>query len=278
LLAKLGEQAGRPGYAAAIVVAALQLVLGVGGSISVLAQTKSTLTAAARVHQVAETEIPNGSVVIVDHSLAESLDAMGRWKLMEENLVGLGGAGMMGGPGGPGGFGSRPGAIGDRPPGGRAGRENRMDPSAPSPQQRGKNQAQQERYAGLRGDERREQIWADVVKWADGKPVFWFARSTDAVGRALPAGGDYRSIAEVDAPMMTGPGGGGGMGGPMPGGMMAGPGGRGPGARGLSGGPGGFGPRQPFGFPGAQDFGPDRGGASDGATKLRLVRIELPKA
>ena len=61
VLAQLAEPAGGPGSAAAIVVAALQLLLGIGSSVPVLAQTKNTLTAAARVHEVAEKEIPSGS-------------------------------------------------------------------------------------------------------------------------------------------------------------------------------------------------------------------------
>ena len=107
--------------------------------------------------------------------------------------------------------------------------------------------------------------------------MYWFARSVDAVARALPAGADYESIAEVDAPMMMGPGGGGGrggppMGGPMMGGNMPGipPGGNfGP----MRGGRGGMGPagRMRQGGPGADEFGGT-------PAKLRLIRIVLPLA
>ena len=150
----------------------------------------------------------------------------------------------------------------------------------PSPMQRGKNKARQERYAGLRPDERRARVWADLTAWARDKPVFWFARSLEAVDQALPDGADYRSIAEVDAPMMLGPGGGGGPGGaPMPGlpgrGGMAGA--SGPGRGFMP--PGGAGPMGGPGFEGGPGMpGGDRGGLGGGApARLRIVRIELPK-
>jgi hypothetical protein len=137
----------------------------------------------------------------------------------------------------------------------------------PNPQQVGKNRAQQARYAGLGMAERRTRVWADVAAWAGDKPVFWFARSLDAVDNALPDEADYKSIAEIDAPSMMGAGGGpGGPGGGAPGmgPMMMG--GRGPGGRGpaMAGGPGNLGPR-----------GGHAGGGA--ATKLRVVRLMLPK-
>jgi hypothetical protein len=253
-----------------------------------LVQTKTALTAAARARIVAEKEIPAGSVVIVEHQLAESLDAAGRWKLVEENLVaggGMGpGGGGLGGPGmGRGGF-SPP--MGGGPGGGEAGSGD----EAPSPMQRGKNRVQQERYAGLRPDERRTRVWADVRAWAGDKPVFWLARSVDQVDYALPVGADFHRIAELDAPMMLGPGGGGG--GPMAGGMGGGPpgrGGRGGLGRGMAGGnfgPPGMGGRGPGGDPGfgggmGGAFGPSGGragiaGMATGA-KLRVLRLEFPK-
>jgi hypothetical protein len=164
-----------------------------------------------------------------------------------------------------------------------------MSEDDPSPMQRGKNHAQQERYAGLRPDERRARVWADLKIWAGGQPVVWFARSLDSVDQALPDGADYQSIAEVDAPMMIGPGGGGG--GPMPGmpglpgrGGLAGqgrgasgPGGAGrgflpPGDAGPRGGPGFIG--GPGGLPGSRRSG----NAMGAGAKLRVVRIEWPKS
>ncbi len=276
LLARVAEQLGVPGRAAVTVVAALQLLVALGGSIPLLSAAKTSLQRAARARAVAEKEIPPGSVVIVDRQLAESLDATGQWKLVEESF--LAGGGLGPGPGGVGGV--------TRPPGAEA-------EDGPSPMQRGKNRAQQERYAGLEPGERRARAWADLAAWAQGKSIFWYARSLDILDRALPAGADYRSIAEVDAPTMMGPGGGGGgppgglpgMMGPgmAPGrggrGGMAGPGGAvGPGglkgpARGKTG--GNFGPSGmgPGGMPGR---GGMPGGMGAAPVKLRVVRIELP--
>ena len=274
LLAQLAEHLGRPGRIAVAVVAALQLLIALGGSAQVLRAAKASLGAAARARALAEKEVPAGSILIVERTLAESLDAVGRWKLVEENfLAGFGGPGA----GGPGGFG-RPGGPGRGFVGGRGGPGTgpEMDDAGdrPSPMQVGKNQAQQERYAGLRPDERRQRAWTDLSAWAAGKPVYCFSRSLDSIERMLPTGADYRSVAEIDAPtMMMGPmagtGGGAGRGGGMPAGR-GGPGGFGPG--------GGRGPGMApgRGGAGAPGMGAGRGGVDAASTKLRLVEITLP--
>jgi hypothetical protein len=101
------------------------------------------------------------------------------------------------------------------------------------------------------------------------------------VANALPQGADYESIAEIDAPTMMGPGGGGrggpmmgGMGGPARGGGMAGPPMMGPGGGDFGPGPQrggrGIGPRGGgLGQPGRLIEGPP--------AKLRLVRINFAK-
>jgi hypothetical protein len=266
LLGRMSDQFGAAGRAAIGVVAALQLTVGLGTSAQTLAQSWASLTAAAGVRQLAEKEIPAGAVLIVERQLAESLDAAGKWKLVDESLVAAAGAGQRGGPMGFGGF----GGAGFRPPGlpgdgGEPGGGN----GQPSPMQVGKNRAQQARYAGLNATERRARVWADLATWAGNEPVYWISRSLDAVDSALPAGGDYRSVAEIDAPSMMGPGGiGGEGGGPGMGGMMGG--GRGgpgmPGGRGGIGGPGGM------AVPGGRR-GPMAGGQ---AAKLQVVRLTMP--
>ncbi len=270
LLARMAEQLGAAGRAAVAVVAALQLIVGVGASAQMLASAKTSLQAAARARVLADKEIPPGSVVIVDRQLAESFDALGRWKIVEESFLAGGGPG----PGGMGQMGRQP---------------NLGAADGPSPMQRGKNQAQQERYAGLEPGERRTRAWADLAAWAKEKPIFWYARSLDVLDRSLPAGADYRSIAEVDAPTMMGPGGGGGgppgmmAPGMMPGGRggrggdMAGPGGPGGGGPGRGMGGGNFAPpgRGPGGMMGGRGGAP--GAGSGVPAKLRVVRIELPK-
>jgi hypothetical protein len=274
LLGRMAEQLGAAGRAALVAVAALQLIVGLGSSAQTLKQSGASIAAAAGVRKLAEKEIPAGAVVIVERQLAESLDAAGKWKLVDESLVGGVGGGLRGG--GPMGFGGGGLGRGGMPgggfppmggPGGMAGGADQ-----PSPQQVGKNRAQQARYAGLNAAERRARVWADVVAWAGDRPVYWLARSLDAVDNALPDEADYKSVAEIEAPAMMGPGGGGGPGGGAPGmgPMMAGgPGGRGglPGGRGpaMAGGPGNLGPRGGLAGVGA-------------ATKLRVVRLILPKA
>lgn len=266
LLGRMAEQLGAAGRAALVAVAALQLIVSIGSSAQTLKQFGASIAAAARARQLADKEIPAGSVVIVERQLAESLDAAGRWKLVEENFLVSGGPRAGGGAmraGGPRGDGGGPGGPGAFPGGG----------DQPSPQQVGKNRAQQARYAGLGATERRAKAWADLRAWAGDQPVYWFARSLDTVDGALPDEADYKSVAEIDAPSMMGPGGGGGGPGGGPPGMgplmAGGPGMRGglPGARGpgLAGGPGMLGPRGAMG-----------GGAA--ATKLRVVRLIFPKA
>jgi hypothetical protein len=215
--------------------------------------------------------------------MAESLDATGRWRLVEESLVGGIGARPRLGPGRPG----FPGPGGPGMPDGpeTGGRPPPPDPEAPSPQQIGKNKLQQERYRGLEAAERRARIWADIEAWADGRPVFWYARGVESIAASLPQGADYESVAEIDAPAMFGPGNGGRGGPAFPG--------RGPGSGNM--GPPAF---QPMGPPmmGPVDrdapasgpgFGP-RGGFAGGRglpprmaeappAKLRLVRIKFGK-
>jgi len=242
LLARVAAEIGVAGRAAVIAVMTLQLLVGLGGSAPALLAAKTSLAAAARVREVAEQAIPAGSVVIVERQLAESLDATGRWKLVEESFVAGGGPGL-GGPG---------------PTGG----DREMDTDgSPNPMQRGKNRVQQERYAGLAIGPRRERIWSDVIAWAGDKPVFWLARSVDVVDDALPAKADYRTVATVPAPQMMGPGGGGGPGGGPPG-MMPG---RGPmpGRGVFAGGPG-------------LAAGPRGAGAVAGAP-LRMLKLDLPR-
>lgn len=274
LLATIVEPLGIAGRVAVAVVAALQLLIGVGNSVPTVAQTKSALATAAHARVVGEKEIPAGSVVILDRTLAESFDATGRWKLVEESMIsGLGGApGAMGGPGGFGGGARMPGGRGPgrgAATGGRGARE----PDAPSPQQIGKNRAQIDRYAGLSALERRERVWADVAQWAAGKPIFWFCRSLDFADNALPDGADYRTVAEVDAPAMTM---GGGPGGPMAGAMAGLPGRRGGGGFGPLGPGGNFGPAGAAGGRGLPGLGGRMGGlGAGGDNKLRVLELTL---
>ncbi len=263
LLARLADQPGPAGRVGFTAVATVQLIAGLGSSEVVLVEMKRSLGAAARVRTVAERQFPPGSVVVVERQLAESLDATGNWKLVEENVLLGFGTGTAGGP---------PGFAGaERPVRGEGGAD------APSPRQEGKNRRQLERYAGLSVAERRERAWADLVAWADGRSIHWIARSLDLLDAELPAGVDYRTLASLDAPTMTGPGG--ARGGPGPG----------------SGGAGRFGPRggRPDGVaagggrPGGGSFGPGREGGPEGSrgrgafpgaagARLHVVRIELP--
>lgn len=265
LLGRMADQLGAAGRAALVAVAALQLIVGVGASAQMLKQSGASIAAAAGVRKLAEKEIPAGAVVIVERQLAESLDAAGKWKLVDESMVGAAGGGLRaGGPMGMAGGGAARGGMpggGFPPMGGRGGMSGGAD--QPSPQQVGKNRAQQERYAGLNATDRRTRVWADIATWAADKPVYWFARSLDVLDNALPDDYDYKSVGEIDAPSMMGPGGGGGGpggGAPGMGPMMAG--GRG---AGMAGGSGMLGPRAAM-----------AGGG--GATKLRVVRLIFPAA
>lgn len=259
LLQRMAESLGRAGRYAVGAVAALQLVIGLGGSLQMMSQAKRTLESAARLHALALAEVPAGSVLIVERNLAESLDARGAWKLVDEGLVSSGGGFRLGGGPGMGPLGRGPMGGGPRaggPPGGGPGRPMAAE-GQPSPQQQGKNKLQTERYAGLSPSERQARVWSDVLAWADGKPVYWLARSEDAVDAALPGAADYKRIKEVDAPAMMGPGMAAGPGGGRPGGMMGG----GPG---MSGGPG---------------MGGRRGGAGTGggSATLTLLKLDLSK-
>lgn len=246
VLSRLTRELGVAGYAALGAVALLQLLLAGTSSAQMLARTKATLVAAAKTRALAQEKIPAGSIVIVERTLAESLDATGEWRLVEENFAD--GRGPRGGMGM---------GIGPRPPGNGFGAGADVE-ERPSPQQRGRNRAQQERYAGLDASGRRARVWTDLGAWAAGKPVYWFTRSLEAVENALPAGADYERIAEIDAPPMSGfgPAAAAGQGGRFGGGA---PGGNGVGPRGGRGGM-----RGPRFAPGAGPFGGPRGGPGFG--------------
>ncbi|MFM7751856.1 MAG: glycosyltransferase family 39 protein [Opitutaceae bacterium] len=264
LLGRIAHHQRAAGLAAVVAFAAIQIIIGLAGSAQVLAAGRASLSAAARVREVAEKHAPAGSVLVVERQLAESLDATGRWKLAEESLVG----GFGPGPGGPGGgvaAGPRGPAAGRSPnrPGGGAfpgsrgpgGPDGPFAEDGPNPMQRDKNPAQRDRYAGLDPTARRARVWADLRAWAGDKPVFWLVRSLEVADEMLPPGFDYRILAEVENPVMMGPGGGGG--GPM--GPRSGP---------------MMGPGGPPGGPGMRRG--NTGPIADG-TKLRLIRLSWPQ-
>lgn len=275
--------AGDAGRAVWVTVAVLQLLPAGAASSQMAARMQATLRAAAQARTTLEKQAPAGSVVVVERQLGESLDATGQWRLVDESLVG--GLGLRGGPTGamaPGlrrtGVEAGPGRrIGQRPAG--------FDPDQPNPQQMDKNRAQRARYDGLAPRERQARAWADLRAWAGEKPVYWYARSLDAVENALPEDADYESVAEIDAPAMMGPGGAGrgGMAGRGPGGPG---GGRGPMMGGAfppnAGGMRPPGMNPPDGGPGMAFSNPPGGpGAQPGGfpqnQKLRLVKITFAK-
>jgi hypothetical protein len=272
LLGQVAEKLGAAGRAAWIAIAALQLVVAGAATAQVAVRERTSLSAAARVRTTLESAAPAGSVVIVERQLAESLDAAGQWRLVEESLIGGGGVGAGAGP-----MGARRGA----------GRGGAGGPPAtagqPSPQQANKNRAQHARYDGVSAAEKQTRAWSDLRAWAASRPVFWLTRSIDTLDELLPAGADYESIAEVDAPgmtMMGGPGGGGmrgggGPGGPPMGGNFGPDGGMRPPDGAMGGSPmmGGLG-RGGANFAGRP--GAPNGGAAENQ-KLRLVKITFAK-
>jgi len=267
LLGRIAHHQRAAGVAAVLAFAAIQITTGLVGSAEVLSASQATLSAAARVREVAEKHTPAGSVLVAERQLAESLDATGRWKLAEESLVGGFGP-AAGGPGGgfaPAARGQPTGRAANRPgagnfpgPRGPGGADGPFAEGGPNPMQRDKNPAQRDRYAGLDPAARRARAWADLRAWAGDQPVFWLVRSLEVADEMLPPGFDYRILAEVESPGMMRPGAGGG--GPMGprGGTMTGPGG----------GPGGP------GAPGLRRGGP--GPMADGG-KLQLIRISWPR-
>lgn len=130
---------------------------------------QTTLRAAATARTTLEKQVPAGSVVVVERQLGESLDATGQWRLADESLIA--GLGLRGGQ-----------------------RPANFDPDQPNPQQMDKNRAQRARYDGLAPRERQARVWADLRGWAGGRPIYWYARSLDAMENALPEDADYESV------------------------------------------------------------------------------------
>jgi 4-amino-4-deoxy-L-arabinose transferase-like glycosyltransferase len=279
LVARLMDAVGGAGPAVGVAAAVLQLLPAGAAARATTERMQTTLRAAAKARTTLERHAPPGSVAIVDRQLAESLDATGQWRIVEESLVG--GMALRGGlPGGPGPAGRRglpgPGGGAFGPPGGGrpggfagpggsgprfgpgGGRPDEADGERPSPQQANKNKAQRARYDGLPPRERQRRAWEDVRTWAGGKPVFWYARALEQLDEVLPDGVTYETIEAIEAPTMMGPGGG----------------------RGGPGGPGGIGPGRP-GLPRGPGMGGGPGGAGavpgpEGERTLRLVRLIWP--
>ncbi len=224
LLTRVTAAAGDAGRAVWITVAVLQLLPAGAAAGQMATRMQTTLRAAAQARTTLEKQVPAGSVVVVERQLGESLDATGQWRLVDESIAGS--IGPRNGPAGPLAPGGRRGAPG--PGAGRRGgqRPANFDPDQPNPQQVDKNRAQRARYDGVPPRERQARAWADLRAWSGGKPIYWYARSLEAVENALPDDANYESIAEIDAPLMMGPGGAGrgGMAGRGP----TGTGGRGP--------------------------------------------------
>jgi hypothetical protein len=277
LLGRTTQAMGGAGRAVWGAIAVLQLLPGTVSAVEMATRMRSTLHAAVVARTTLQRNAPAGSVVIVERQLGESLDAIGQWKLVEENLVG--GVGPRVGPDRPG---LRRGGIRPVARGGQL--QANADSDQPSPQQLNKNHAQRARYDGVNAAERQARVWDDIRKWAGDQPVYWYARSLDLVENSLPDGADYELITEIDAPSMINPGGGAGgpgRGGPGRGGlgrggpMMGG---------GLPPGAGGRGPpllNQRSGGP-SMNFPPNAGvpGAALGQgqnQKLQLVKIVFAK-
>jgi len=257
LLARIRLALGTAGWAPWATIAALQLTIGVALDVQTVTRTGASLRSAAQVHAFLEQKVPAGSVLVADHQLAESLDASGEWRLVEESLV----AGNRMGPDGP-----PPEATGTKT-------------GQPSPRQADKNQAQHARYDRLLPEDRREQVWEDIRTWAGDRPVFWIASSHNMIEKGLPEGASTTVIGTVDSaamPMM-GPGGPGGGMGPGLGGTRLGIPGAPEAARGF--GPGGNGP--PFGGRGGPMGASSGRGTAGGALRterLQLFRVSFAKS
>jgi len=186
LLYRLSQHLGDSGRAAVGVVAALQLLVTGPTSEQVLERSEGTRSSAARARALAETQVPRGSVLILDYPMDESLDAVGRWRIVEESLVA--GTGGRDGP-----------SKGGRPPGPGGGPAD-VEDNRPRPRQVGKNRGQLEHYAGLSPSARAQRAWADLAGWAGGRAIYWLTHSPDALENTLPAGAASERVAEVDAP------------------------------------------------------------------------------
>lgn len=192
--------------------AALQLVVGTVESTQLLDITQTSLVAATKVRRAAEKQLPDGGVIVASRPIADSLDGVGRWHLVEEGLVAS--IATTRPPA------RRPDAAPDKgakpgntPPRAAAPHGDASAASAPaavqpSPEQPNKNQAQQARYGTLSPEQKREQLWADIEKWADGHPIVWLARSVNTVRSTLPAGAECEDLGELDSPALAGLGGG----------------------------------------------------------------------
>jgi hypothetical protein len=176
LLHRLSKDLAVTGRVTVGAVVALQLLMTVPTSEQLLDRNETVRSAAARARALAEQKIPPGSVLVLDYPMNETLDAVGRWRIVDDSLV-----------------------AGPRP---RVGPATIADGGGthPAPEQIGKNRAQEARYAGLDVRERRERVWTDLAAWGGGRPVYWLGRSLDVLEAALPDGTDHASLVEIDAP------------------------------------------------------------------------------
>ncbi|MEZ5989742.1 MAG: glycosyltransferase family 39 protein [Planctomycetota bacterium] len=166
-------------------------------------QVERTIASLERTRQaydfVAE-EVPDGSALIVDRRLAETLQFYPRWRLLDASVVGAGAGAGRRGPGGfqPGGFG--PGRAGG-PPGGATNGQPGETPDRASPMQQGKASRLREDLLVRDAGERARRVTGllyDVVE--KGQALYWIGRpeEVEAFADNLFPGDRFTEVAKVE--------------------------------------------------------------------------------
>jgi hypothetical protein len=193
-----------PGIAGGAAILFLTICWGLPQSIGSLRTLQQTDGALAKVTRVLEQSVPPGSIVIVDNSLAQYLDFVGKWRLADESALSPGMRRQM-----------------EAVP---------KEAGAPSPMQPEKMADRLKRYEGLRGTDLADAFANDIWKWAgkDGRVFYVGAeRSVAAFSRQLWQGEELKTVAKIEMPKPPvsdpGPGGGAGMGMRMPAAGQGGP-------------------------------------------------------
>ncbi len=145
-----------------LLVVFLQATIWVPGSIDVVSMEQEAARGASRLYSWLEKNTKEGSVLIGDRRVHESLEFFGRWKLVDKSFF-------------------LPGRRGPRPLRGRANKRRAMDDAGgPNPVQAGKEEKRRSYYMNLDPQTRSMALLGDLILFAGkGNRIYWIGNERE---------------------------------------------------------------------------------------------------
>lgn len=150
-----------------------------------MAKVRRPRVVTAAVQRWARTHVPPGAVLVAPLGACEALDYLGRWKLVDEAAL----------------VGTRAPAI----PVGLSPAHWEGDVFHPSQLPPHKGQRRRAQYESLPQDARAKRQWDELLRWADGQPVYWLgsAGRIATFTNLLGTGVDVTPLGRVPVPGRT---------------------------------------------------------------------------